>query len=567
MVGDVNQKNVMVSARATVQFVDCDSFQVRSPSGKIYRCGVGVPEYTPPELQGRSFKDFDRHPHHDLFGLAVLVFHLLMMGRHPFSGVYSGHGDMPLEKAIQGGHFAYARDSRATRMSPPPNTLPVTILDASLLQLFERAFLGQATQKRPSAMEWKQALDGLMQSLTKCRVDPRHVYPGSAAACPWCYLTGTAGILFFLPGVQPAGATGRAVDVAALWEEIGRLSFPPTDYQRPRPTVSPQGRPVPASIPPVTRRPVLLPTPTMQQTSDRFLLRMAQIGFAVGLLLLPLAAPVALVCLIGFGGWWAYYLLAQGHHRRQAAREFDRELAKVNAANEALKEQWRRDNAAWRAEYKRREAELANARAKLVELEEAVKQAGKTGRGKFETWKSTLSKSKVLLEEARREHTRAIEDLSRQAASLQLAQHLDTFLIRDAKLKGISGDRLLSLGSFGIETALDVDMLPTVKVPGIGPVLGKRLIDWRNDLARDFKPQSGVPRAERDRVDQMYLGKIRQQEAFIAEGARQLREVAETYKARRTTLLGQVEDALRRLAVAEADFEVMQYELATAGAA
>ena len=71
-------------------------------SGKIYRCVVGVPEYAP-ELQGKSFKDVDRRPEHDRFGLAVLVFHLLMMGRHPFSGVSLDPGDMPLEKAIQEG--------------------------------------------------------------------------------------------------------------------------------------------------------------------------------------------------------------------------------------------------------------------------------------------------------------------------------------------------------------------------------------------------------------------------------------------------------------------------------
>src|SRR3954471_21769031 len=133
VVGDVNQKNVLVSNKAIVQFVDCDSFQVRGPHGRIYRCGVGVPEYTPPELHGASFRDVDRSVDHDLFGLAVLIFHLLMMGRHPFSGVYHGHGDMPLEKAIQNGLFAYAKDAKSRKMTPPPNTLPVAMLDGDLM--------------------------------------------------------------------------------------------------------------------------------------------------------------------------------------------------------------------------------------------------------------------------------------------------------------------------------------------------------------------------------------------------------------------------------------------------
>ena len=85
VVGDVNQKNVMVSKKGIVAFVDCDSFQV-AEGARIFRCGVGVPEYTPPELHGKNFASLDRAANHDLFGLAVLVFHLLMMGRHPFSG-------------------------------------------------------------------------------------------------------------------------------------------------------------------------------------------------------------------------------------------------------------------------------------------------------------------------------------------------------------------------------------------------------------------------------------------------------------------------------------------------
>ena len=102
VVGDVNQKNVMVSKKGIVAFVDCDSFQVAEGT-RIFRCGVGVPEYTPPELHGKNFASLDRAANHDLFGLAVLVFHLLMMGRHPFSGVPLVNADIPIEKAIQEG--------------------------------------------------------------------------------------------------------------------------------------------------------------------------------------------------------------------------------------------------------------------------------------------------------------------------------------------------------------------------------------------------------------------------------------------------------------------------------
>ena len=83
-----------------------DSFQV-SADGKTYRCEGGFPEYTPPELQGVAFRDVDRAQDHDCFGLAIVIFQLLFMGRHPFSGAYLGAGEMPLERAIREFRFAY----------------------------------------------------------------------------------------------------------------------------------------------------------------------------------------------------------------------------------------------------------------------------------------------------------------------------------------------------------------------------------------------------------------------------------------------------------------------------
>ena len=141
----------MVSEKGIVALVDCDSFQVAEGT-RIFRCGVGVPEYTPPELHGKNFATLDRTANHDLFGLAVLVFHLLMMGRHPFSGVPLVKADIPIEKAIQDGYYAYTRNTASARLKPPPHVPPVTMLDPSMLDLFERAF---RRLSRPTATEWR----------------------------------------------------------------------------------------------------------------------------------------------------------------------------------------------------------------------------------------------------------------------------------------------------------------------------------------------------------------------------------------------------------------------------
>ena len=88
VIGDVNHGNALVGRDATVMLIDCDSFQVKDGEAS-FTCDVGVPLFTPPELQGRNFRGLTRSADHDAFGLAVLLFHFLYMGRHPFAGLYA----------------------------------------------------------------------------------------------------------------------------------------------------------------------------------------------------------------------------------------------------------------------------------------------------------------------------------------------------------------------------------------------------------------------------------------------------------------------------------------------
>ena len=306
VVGDVNQKNVLVSSKAIVQFVDCDSFQLRARNGMVYRCLVGVPEYTPPELQGKSFRDVDRCDNHDCFGLAVLIFHLLMMGRHPFSGIYLDAGDMPIEKAILGGRFAYSTEVQRTRMKPPPNTLPISVLDASLLNLFERAFrpVGRAQSvDRPTATEWKQALKSLLTNLSTCKVDPKHVFPKHVGSCPWCSLLGKIGVFFFLPGT-PTGKGRGQFDLLAIWGQIESIPCPSDTYTRPGPVhpLANAPSPIPANIPAPTTRPRLQPLPAKPKgLLDRFFDTIAAVGVLIGLVLLLVAPPIGLHVSLGSG--------------------------------------------------------------------------------------------------------------------------------------------------------------------------------------------------------------------------------------------------------------------------
>ncbi|MCB1658726.1 MAG: hypothetical protein KDI39_10915, partial [Pseudomonadales bacterium] len=138
-IGDVNQGNVVIAPDATVKLIDCDSFQIQTEQS-VFVCEVGVAHFTPPELHGQPFDQVTKTPAHDNFGLAILIFHLLMMGRHPFAGVYLGEGEMTIEKAITEFRYAYSQQSHQTHMRPPPKAPSIDWLPQDIKQLFEEAF-------------------------------------------------------------------------------------------------------------------------------------------------------------------------------------------------------------------------------------------------------------------------------------------------------------------------------------------------------------------------------------------------------------------------------------------
>lgn len=186
VIGDFQERNILVSDTTEVTLVDCDSMQFTDKSGRQFLCGVGRPEYLAPELAGVDLRTHTREKTSDLFALAVHIHQLLMAGNHPFlRGVWSGPGEQPDTLALaKAGMWAGGSGSplRTHPMAPPISLLPDPIQ-----QLFERAFTQGAKDpgSRPTAQEWREAL--LAMQVTQCSAGI-HQVPVGTGQCPWCVI-------------------------------------------------------------------------------------------------------------------------------------------------------------------------------------------------------------------------------------------------------------------------------------------------------------------------------------------------------------------------------------------
>jgi len=272
VVGDINESNILVRDTALVTFVDTDSFQVRDPStGAIWRCPVGKPEYTPPELQGQSYSKVDRSLEHDLFGLAVLIFMLLMEGNHPFAGSYLRSGEpKPLEARIALGQFPYARAAQVP-YSPPKLAPPFSILDPALQGLVLRCFEDGYTnpKARPDTTEWMRKLEQAENNLITCTNNIEHRYGKHLASCPWCERTKLLG------GRDPFSAHPLPTPRPPRRSRTTQVPLPPLGGYPPT-----QGSPPP----PPPRQTPPLPTPLTPALSKR-LLKTIGIACLAGLVL------------------------------------------------------------------------------------------------------------------------------------------------------------------------------------------------------------------------------------------------------------------------------------------
>lgn len=176
-----------IQDRALPSIIDTDSFQVRNPvNGKIYRCPVGSPDYTPPELIDKDFSTIDQTEVHDRFRLAVIIYQLLFGGQTLFAGKWIGAGVIPeTNELIRQGLWLYAPNSL---IEPVDRTIPLEIVHPEVQRCFLRCFNDgyKNSNLRPTAGDWVKALRLAVNELTICGKLDSHYYSRTYGKCYWC---------------------------------------------------------------------------------------------------------------------------------------------------------------------------------------------------------------------------------------------------------------------------------------------------------------------------------------------------------------------------------------------
>lgn len=183
IIGDINESNIFVGKDSNVFIVDSDSAQIKSKNGQIFRCLVGKPEYTAPELSHGALKDQDRTEVSDVFALAVASWQMITGGTHPTDGIFKGEGDPPsvIEKT-RAGIFPPLKNNSSFTL---PARIPVYGIPSRIKKLILES-LNVEPNRRPTVDIFIETLSDVLQNLKQCSKVKEHWYDSRDGKCGWC---------------------------------------------------------------------------------------------------------------------------------------------------------------------------------------------------------------------------------------------------------------------------------------------------------------------------------------------------------------------------------------------
>ena len=202
VIGDMNDKNIMVRPDGAVCILDIDSFDFTDASTGIhYRCGVGLADYLAPELHGRNLRTANFSAQTDDYALAIHIFQLLMDNHHPFTGRQlvktqnSSSANQRVQRMVDGicpflknipGYDIPADAPKLEEMLPQK-------LRADFSQTFsyDSTTALSAASRRTTAEQWARDLNDFLMTckagdLVRCSANPEHYYLRSIGICGHC---------------------------------------------------------------------------------------------------------------------------------------------------------------------------------------------------------------------------------------------------------------------------------------------------------------------------------------------------------------------------------------------
>ncbi len=528
IVGDLNPKNILVTHQATVTLLDCDSFQVTA-EGKTFRCEGGFPEYLPPELQGLSLRDVERKAEHDCFGLAVVVFQLLFMGRHPFSGKFLGEGELTLEDAIRKSRFAFGADAAARQMQQPPGTLPLESIPAPLNNLFRRAFL---SADRPTPQEWIEPLESLAKSLKACNLHTGHFFFNELTECPWCEIEMRARIRLFNFSLNGHNGHRSHFKLDEIWSKIETLKVPQTALElsnvRNQLALPPKPSPEVAAFSRGNRNKLL-----------QAVLFVSVAGFVLGYFA---SWPLALFLTFLVGALGKRIARAEFQSKGPQVTNFSQQT--LPAANNPLA-------AAVRARLEHAEQNVQQLEARFQKMPTA---------GNFGSKLAELKNRKEVYERLPKIREFKLKQMEASANDRQLNAFLGQFEISKAGVKDVDIVTVASLRSHGIETAADVTPEKLKQVPRLAEAQAQQLLFWRAGAKRQFSFDGARDVQVKDRLDvEREMDNLRMQlEHDLSTGVVYLQRLQHETESQRQQITKALPEAYQLHAQTEQDWEMVQ---------
>jgi DNA-binding helix-hairpin-helix protein with protein kinase domain len=465
LVGDVNQSNALVDQAAFVKFVDCDSFQI--PSKPLpFICEVGVPHYTPPELQDKNFRGLVRTVNHDCFGLAVLVYQLIFVGRHPYAGIYEGKEELSPQEFIKNYLFANGPNCSKNRMRPPPYMPRFKDIPTDLGNLFCRSFeIGSQNNCRPKANEWITPLKNFEKEIIECKRDLGHRFWRHSGGCVWCEIQKHQGPNYFF-GADPKNPIKEITheDLEKVKEAIASWNWDNFNYSRKA----------------LVNRIDLSKTETedLSEIFDGYeehdlqqkILKIASC-FCLSLSVFFVFFKIWLIVVPGAVGFCIFFVLYLYISRFSKIGSIESRL--LNDKDEAEND--------------------------LIKIEKEWANTLKKNRkicNKFENSIDAMIIKILTLEEQADDAIRIKMSKLKEDA---IVRHLKMHSITEAEIPSIGALRKSILVRNNIKTAFYINETAILRIKGFDKVLLENLLNWRHsvDLSFSFRPQEGLSKSER----------------------------------------------------------------------